>query len=98
MQISNIITDTSIKGTKGKVFGGKGFILRDTEKEVKFPSGFEPPIHGLRSDLSATELSDSLMSGHKSSVRYIKFRIVCLQINRSSLHNCHKMTMTQMKH
>ncbi len=23
----------------------KGFILRDTEKEVQFPPAFEPPIH-----------------------------------------------------
>ncbi len=65
----------------------KGFILR--EKEVDFPPGFEPPIHGLQSELSTTELSDSLMNGHKSSVYQVPNSLFT---NQSSLRNCHKMT------
>ena len=49
-------------------FGGKGIILLDTEKEVLFPPGFEPPIHELRGEHSTTELPDLLMNEHKSSV------------------------------
>ena len=51
----------------------KGYILCDTENEVYFPPVFEPPIHGLRSDLSTTELADLLMNGHKSSVSSTKY-------------------------
>ena len=56
-------------------------ILRDTEKEVLFPPGYKPSIHGLRGELSTAELSDSLMN--KSSV---------YQANQSSVRNCHKLT------
>ena len=52
------------------------------------PSGFEPPIHGLRSELSTTELSDSLMNGHKSSVYQVPNSLFT---NQSSLRNSHKM-------
>ncbi len=66
----------------------KGFILRDTEKEVQFPPGFEPPIHGLRSELSTTELFDLPMNGHKSSVYQVPDSLFT---NQSCLR-CHKMT------
>ncbi len=69
----------------------KGFILRYTEKEVglQFPPGFEPPIHGLRSERSTTELSDLLMNGHKNSVYQVHSKLFTIY---SGIRNCHKMT------
>ena len=50
----------------------KGFIQRDTENEVVFPPGFEPQIHGLRSELSMIPLHWAILTcwwiGIKSSV------------------------------
>ena len=65
---------------------GKGFILRYTEKEVKFPPGFEPPIHGLRSELFTTELPDLLMNGYKNSVYQVQNKLFK---NHSGIRNCH---------
>ena len=59
----------------------KRFILRDTEKEIYFPPGFEHSIHGLRGEISTAGLSDLLMNGHKEA--YNKYQIlICLQINQ----------------
>ena len=67
----------------------QGFILCDTEKEIKFPPGFEPSIYGLWGELSTTELrSDLLMNGHESNVYQVPN---CLFTNQSSVRNCHKM-------
>ena len=66
----------------------KGLILRDTEKEIYFPSGFEPSIHGLRGELStADELLNLLMNRHK--VAYVQCQI-SLFTNQSSVRQCHK--------
>ncbi len=56
----------------------KGVILRYTEKEVRFPPGFEPPVHGFRSELFTTELSDLLMIGHK--IAYINSSCECKKV------------------
>ena len=37
------------------------------KRKYSFRQGFEPPIHGLRNELSTTELSDFLMNGDKGS-------------------------------
>ncbi len=67
----------------------KGFILRYTEWEVQLPPGFEPPIHGLQSERSTTELPDFLMNGHKNSVYQVQNKLFT---NHSGIRNCHKMT------
>ena len=67
----------------------KEFILRYTEKKVSFPSGFEHPIPGLRSERSTTEPSDLLMNGHKNSVYQVHNKLFTIY---SGIRNCHKMT------
>ncbi len=66
----------------------KTFILRDTEKRIySFRRDSNPMDY--EANTSTTELSDSLMNAHKSSVNQVPNTLFT---NQSSLRNCHKMT------
>ncbi len=61
----------------------------DTQNIRIVSPGFEPPIHGLQSELSTTELSDLLMNWHNSGVYQAQNTLLT---NQSGIRNCQKMT------
>ena len=76
----------SMKSTHGE----SNFLQHSEYKdENSFMLGFEPPIHELRDEHSATELFDLLMTGHKISVYQV---LIFLFTNHLPVRTCHKMT------
>ena len=69
------------------VFRRKKIILRNPEKEISFRRGFEPPILGLRGEVSTTELFD-LVTENKRTHMYIKHTYIFLQVNCQKMTNC----------
>ncbi len=59
------------------------------KRKYSFHRDSNPPIHGLQSERSTTELADLLMNGHKNSIYQVQNTLLT---NQSSLYNCHKMT------